>query len=67
MNDASYVRKPVSEWTTETIRQWMYAIGARSDSVISEAQDTDDWSDVESDDRMYKILADELRRRNEKP
>lgn len=65
MNDASYVRKPVTEWTTETIREWMYAIAMRSDSVISQAMYDDDWSDFENDERMYNEFTAELARRGE--
>lgn len=66
MGDASYIRKPVSEWDTATIREWMYAIEVRSDSVLSDAQYTGDWSDFEDDERMYTEFAAELKRRGEK-
>lgn len=66
MSDASYVRKPVTEWTTETIRAWMWAIENRSDSVISNAMASDDWSDFEDDERMYDEFTAELNRRGEK-
>jgi hypothetical protein len=64
--DASYVRKPVSEWETATIREWMYAIEMRSDSVISEADYTGDWSDFEDDERMHAEFSAELKARGEK-
>lgn len=66
MSEASYVRKPVSEWPTSTIREWMYAIEVRSDSVISEAEDADDWSDYEADSKLHDELAAELKARGEK-
>lgn len=65
MSDASYVRKPVTEWTTDTIREWMFAIEMRSDSVISDAMYDDDWSDFEDDERMYDEFVTELKRRGE--
>lgn len=66
MTDASYVRKPVSEWTTPIIRNWMYAIEVRSDSVISEAEDSDDWSEYEADSKLHDELSAELKARGEK-
>jgi hypothetical protein len=67
MEDANYIRKPVSEWTTETIRQWMYIIAERSDRLISSAMETDDWDEYNDDDKMYTKLSTELNRRGEKP
>jgi hypothetical protein len=52
--------KAINEWTTEEIRSWIYAIGERSDRVISRAMDDDDWSEYESDERLYSKLEDEL-------
>ena len=65
MADANYIRKPVSEWTTATIREWMWAIENRSDSVISQAMYDGDWSDFEDDERMYDEFTTELTRRGE--
>jgi len=55
--------KAISEWTTEEILRWVYAIGERSDRVISEAMETDDWSDYESDERLHNQLETELMKR----
>lgn len=66
MTDESYVRKPVSEWETANIREWMYAIEMRSDSVIGEADASGDWSDHEDDERMHAEFSAELKRRGEK-
>lgn len=66
MSDSSYIKKPVSEWPTPVIRQWMYAIEERSDRLISRGMETDDWSEMESDERMHDQLVAELKRRGEK-
>lgn len=55
--------KPISEWTTEEIKSWIYAIGERSDRVISRAMDDEDWSEYESDERLYNELSAEMLKR----
>lgn len=52
--------KPISEWTTEEIKRWMYAIGERSDRVISAAMDSGDWSEHDSDEKLCKELEIEM-------
>lgn len=41
-------------------------IEVRSDSVISRAEDSGDWSDHDDDERMHKEFVAELKRRGEK-
>jgi hypothetical protein len=53
----------ITLWPVPQILEWMYAIEVRSDSVISEAMYTEDWSDHDSDQRMHDKLCKELRRR----
>lgn len=53
----------LKDWTVDTICQWMDVIGERSDRVISSAMASDDWSDHDSDERMYQELSAELTQR----
>lgn len=55
--------KPISEWETKEIQRWMYAIGERSDRVISRAMEDEDWSEYESDERLHNQLEAELMKR----
>lgn len=53
----------LTTWEVKELCQWIYVIGERSDRVISEAMNTDDWSDYDADESMYRRIADELARR----
>lgn len=53
----------ITLWPVPKILEWMFAIAQRSDSVISEAMHTGDWSDHDGDQRMHDRLCKELRRR----
>lgn len=65
MSDTSYMKKPISEWPTDEIRRWMNGIEMRSDSVISKAMDSDDWTDHDADEKLHAELFAELKRRGE--
>lgn len=53
----------MTKWTVEEILRWFYAVEERSDRVISNAMASDDWSEHDSDERLYKQLKQELARR----
>ncbi len=53
----------ITTWDTPTLLKWINAIGERSDRVISDARIADDWSDYETDRRMYVLLTHELKAR----
>jgi hypothetical protein len=53
----------MTTWETAELLRWRYAIELRSDSVIHEAMDTDDWSDHDSDERTHRKIVEILKSR----
>lgn len=53
----------MTTWDAKELARWVYAIGERSDRVISNAHASGDWSEYEADERLYAQLVAELKRR----